>query len=170
MAIMHSPLIPKLRRWLIELTIIVLIITAINLWRESDLASGLAPPLQAATISGEQFTLADADRPTLVYFWGTWCPVCKLTSPNVAALAQDHRVITVAMQSGSDAELLRFLQEHELNMEVINDDGGTIAAQWGVRSVPAFFVIDRHGEIEATTLGISSNWGVRLRLWWAGIG
>lgn len=169
MAIMPLPSIRKLRRWLIELIIIVLLITGINLWRESSLVSGEAPPLQAMTVSGEQFTLVNDNRPTLVYFWGTWCPVCKVTSPSVAAVAQEYRVITVAMQSGNDAELRRFLQEHGLEMEVINDDSGAIAAQWGVQSVPALFFIDRDGSIEATTIGLSSGWGMRLRLWLASL-
>lgn len=165
---MPLPSARKLRRWLIELTIVVLVVTAINLWRESSLASGAAPPLQAVTVSGKPFTLAGADRPTLVYFWGTWCPICKLTSPNVAAVAQDHRVITVAMQSGSDVELRHFLQEHGLEMPVINDDSGIIAGQWGVNSVPALFFINLHGKIEATTIGFTSGWSLRLRLWLAG--
>ena len=159
----------KYRRWFIELAVVLLVVTGINLWRERNLAGGVAPPLQATTVSGAPFTLAGADQPTLVYFWGTWCPICKMTSPNVAAIAEDHRVITVAMQSGSDTEIRRFLQERNLNMAAINDDNGSIAAQWGVKTVPAFFVIDRSGAIKATTLGLSSGWGLRLRLWLASL-
>ncbi|WP_233572037.1 hypothetical protein [Neisseria weixii] len=41
-----------------------------------------------------------------MYFWGTWCGICKYTSSSVEKLHQNHiPVISIALKSGDDTEL-----------------------------------------------------------------
>ena len=44
---------------------------------------------------------------------------------------------------------------------------GSVAASYGFRAVPAFAVIGSDGRIRATSVGYTSEIGMRLRLWWA---
>lgn len=83
------------------------------------------PQLQLTDYQGQAVDLAalSADKPTLVYFWGTWCPICRTTSPSVNTLAaqENYPVVTVAIKSGTDQELHSYLSEHSYNFTTIND-------------------------------------------------
>ncbi len=160
----------KYRRWIIEAAILILVLLGVSLWQGRHLVSGAAPAFAAATIEGTKFTLAASDKPTLVYFWASWCPVCKLTSPNVAAVARDYRVVAVAMQSGDAKEIKHYLAAHELALPVVvADEKGALAARWGVNATPASFIVDGQGRIRFATLGYISTWGLRVRLWLASV-
>jgi hypothetical protein len=93
--------------------------------------------------------------------------VCRLEHGTIEAIAADRPVITVALQSGTDAELTRYLMEHRLKAATLNDHGGEQAANWGVRATPTFFVVDRQRQIRFREVGFTSEWGLRLRLWLA---
>jgi thiol-disulfide isomerase/thioredoxin len=139
----------------------------VRAWQQRDMVVGRAPQLDGTTIQGQPVSLGSSTRPTLVYFWGTWCPVCRLEEGTIEAISADHPVLTVAMQSGSNADLLRYQQERGLKAPVLNDSTGEQAVNWGVRVTPTFFVVDRQGQIRFRETGYTSEIGLRLRLWWA---
>lgn len=156
----------KKHRWLIDATIILAIFIAINWWQARDTASGPAPALIGETIDGELLDLDQYQgKPVLVHFWATWCAVCKLEEGMVNSIAQDHAVVTVAMQSGSDAEVADHVRSRELNnFTVLNDEKGVLSNRWGVSAVPTSFVIDAKGEIAYTVVGLSTGPTLRARL------
>ena len=139
----------------------------VRAWQQRDLVAGRAPPLNGTSVVGQTVTLDAVQRPTLVYFWATWCPVCRLEEATIESIATDHPVVTVAMQSGTDADLVRHQKERGLKAMVLNDNTGEQAGNWGVRVTPTFFVIDRHGRIRFRETGYTSEPGLRIRLWWA---
>ncbi|WP_255211191.1 protein disulfide oxidoreductase [Methylogaea oryzae] len=141
---------------------------AVQAYRGRDVAQGLAPPLSGAIVSGRFFDLAQLrGKPALVYFWATWCGVCKAMQHNIDALAGDVPLITVALQSGDAVAVGRFLQERGIVQPVLLDEDGEAAARYGIRGVPAAFVLGPDGAIRYVALGYSSEWGLRLRLWLA---
>jgi thiol-disulfide isomerase/thioredoxin len=144
------------------------IVFGVRFYQQRALVEGSAPELRAPLLTGSVFDLAgSADRPVLVYFWASWCPVCRLEQGSISALQRDHPVVTVAMQSGSVAEVSAYLREHGLDWPVINDPDGALAARWGVRATPSFFVVDRERTIRFREVGYTSGPGLRLRLWLA---
>jgi peroxiredoxin len=74
-------------------------------------------------------------------------------------------VLTVALQSGEPVEISAYMQGAGLNFPVIPDPDGAIASRWGVRGVPASFILSGDGQIVSTTVGLSTESGLRLRLW-----
>lgn len=91
----------KLRRWLREaavfLALLIAIMVVMDVWRAPQ-----APPAFATTplrtLTGESTTLAtlSEERPVLLYFWASWCGVCRFTTPAVARLAAEgENVMTV---------------------------------------------------------------------------
>jgi len=84
------------------------------------------------------------------------------------SLSVELPVISVALRSGLAEEVRAYMAEHQLRIPVINDPDGSIAAAWGVRATPTAFVVDRHGRIRFREVGYTSEWGWRLRMWWAG--
>ena len=104
---------------------------------------------------------------TLVAFWATWCPVCKAEEGNIVAVAQDHRVISVAMQSGDAAAVTKHLRERVIELPALVDADGRHAANWHVRGVPTHFVVDAAGNVRFRVVGYATTWGLKARLWWA---
>ena len=175
-----SPLSPsRLRAWLAprrllrlggELVLLLALLLAVEAFLTRDAARGLAPPLTATLSDGRSFTLHQFHgAPALVYFWGSWCPVCRAQQGTIDHLAQDVPLLTVAMQSGTAAEVQHYLTQHGLRWATVADEYGDLARQWGVSGVPALFVLDGTGEIRFVTRGYTTGWGLRLRLWWAGL-
>lgn len=163
---------PKRRRWLrwgIELLIFIVAIAGIRAYLQRDVIRGAAPAIAATTLDGTRFELgAGGGRPTLVHFWASWCPVCRAEEGNIENIARDYRVIAVAMQSGDANEVRAHVQKQDWQVPVIVDTDGTLARQYGVRGVPTSFVVDARGNIRTVEVGYTTEWGLRLRLWWAG--
>jgi peroxiredoxin len=159
----------RLRRWGIEAAIVIAVLGAVQWYRARPLVDGQAPELAAPTVAGEEWIDLDAPTsgPRLLYFWATWCPICKLEQGSVADLSQDYDVITVAMQSGTAAEIAAYLDEHGLDLRTVADPIGEISQRWGVVAVPASFIINPDGSIRHRSVGYSMGIGLRLRLWLA---
>lgn len=147
-----------------ELLILTIVFSAFSAYLQRDMIDGKAPQLSATGILGETLNLIDTEQPTLVYFWGSWCGYCKVTSPMVHAVAQDYRVISLAVESGSDAEIKQYMLQHDIDFPTINDTQ-RIHKKWGVRAFPSIYIIDKAGDIKFVTTGLSSSWGLKLRMW-----
>lgn len=156
----------RAREWAINLGLALLVVLAFQWWKGLPLARGPAPPLQGIDLTGQTIDLAnDAGEPVLVHFWAVWCPMCKLGEGSIEAIARDHTVITVALQSGTPDDIRAHLKDGGRTFTTIPDPDGTLAARWGVAGVPTSFVVDREGQIRFATVGLSSGPGLRARLW-----
>ncbi len=160
----------RLKKWAIEVLVFVIVVAGIRSWQQRDMVSGVAPPLQGTTLAGLPYKLpAHPDKPVLVHFWATWCPICRTEQGSIQTIAQDHTVITVAMQSGSEAEVSRFMQQQKLSFPALNDSDGSLSHAWGVNAVPASFIISPDGKIHFVEVGYTTGIGLRFRLWLAGL-
>lgn len=148
----------------------LVIYIAINWWRQPVMPAN--PQLQLLDYQGQTVDLAamSMDKPALVYFWGTWCPVCKTTSPAVNRLsaAGNYPVVTVAIKSGDNQTLDNYLTEHDYGFKTINDENGTIFADWQGQVTPSFVIL-KEGEMTQGLTGIQPEWSLRLRLWLSSI-
>jgi len=137
----------------------------VDLWRAQDLVSGKAPQLTAVSVQGEAVDLfaMSQEKPVLVYFWATWCSVCSTVSPSVNFVSDGAQVVTVALSSGADERVQRYLGAKDYDFTVINDEKGLISREWGISVTPTLFVIDK-GEISSVTTGFTSPFGMWARL------
>lgn len=163
----------KLRRWGRELLILLLIALAM-VWGMDQLRKPVLPVGFSATLvqtlDGEQVSIAalSAERPLLIYVWATWCGICRYTTPAVEKLAQEGgNVLSVALRSGDDGQLARWMAKKQLTLLVVNDASGALSRQWQVGVTPTLVIVSK-GKVVGTTTGWSSYWGMKLRLWWAG--
>lgn len=162
----------RLRRWGKEalwlLLFGVVISTALDFWRSPALPEGNPLP----TLTLQDGTTADLqamsrDKPLLVYYWASWCGVCRFTTPTVEQMWQEgDNVLTVALRSGNDEQLRRGMTKKGLSFPTHNDEQGTLAARWQVGVTPSFLIL-KDGKVVGTTTGWSSRWGLKLRLLWA---
>mgnify|MGYP006281266527 CR=1 FL=1 len=172
-----NPLL-RLGRWLrrrgprlaLELVLLLALVWGMEAFLTRDAAHGPAPPLAGTTVSGAELDLrALRGEPALVYFWASWCPVCRAQQGAVAAVAADHPVVTVAMRSGGPEAVRAHLAEQGLALPTLADPEGRLAARYGVAGVPMAFVLGPEGKVRFVTRGYTTGWGLRLRLWLAGL-
>lgn len=158
------------RRRLISLAIQVLIMLAIyfaaRAWMQKDMVDGPAPAIEAHDLYGQPVSLADyRDGPLLIHFWATWCKICELEKGAIQKINQDWPVLSIAMQSGTATQIKNYMDDKGLNWKTVVDDEGRIAARYGVHGVPASFIVDQNGNVTFKETGLTSSWGLRLRLW-----
>lgn len=102
------PMLSKLRRWLREGAILLVLLAGViillDVWRSPQMPAMFdSTPLH--TLDGETVTLASIseERPVLLYFWASWCGICRFTTPDVARLqSEGESVMTIALRSGND--------------------------------------------------------------------
>ena len=160
----------RYRSWLINLMLILAVFIGVQWWKARPLATGPAPALTGPLLDGRPFDLkalleSGGGRPVLVHFWATWCPVCRLGQGGIEAIARDHALVSVALQSGDERDIRDFMGKEGLSFPVLPDPYGEAASAWGVAGVPASFVVDASGRIRFATVGYTTEAGLRARLW-----
>ncbi|MDG6773711.1 protein disulfide oxidoreductase [Thiomicrorhabdus sp. ZW0627] len=168
---------PKLPLWkkgwfknLMTVVIFVLVYLSIRPFMQGEVVEGSVPALQMQTITGETIDLKSIDRPTLIHIWATWCPICGVTKGGIESISDDYPVINIATQSGDDEQLLSYAKQNDMKPQIIvNDLDGQILKHFGAKAVPADFIVDSNGEIQFVEVGFTTELGLRLRLWWAGL-
>lgn len=162
------------RRWLVELAVFVLALIAIQWWQSWNVPDGPAPAIEAPFADGRHGSLAEwrgayPGQPVAVYFWADWCSICKAQQRSVESLRADWPVLTVAMQSGDAPAVAKVLRERGLDWSTAIDADGRITSAYGLRGVPAIVVIGGDGRVRSVSVGFTTELGMRLRLWWAGL-
>jgi len=156
------------KRHLLTLLLFLLIYGGVRSYQLSGYTQGEAPTFSATSIQGHAFNLTDyRGQPVLIYFWATWCPVCKLERGTIEGLSEDYPVITVASWSEDAAAVQSYFDSAKLRLTTINDPEATLAGLYGVNGVPSFFVLDGDGQIRFIERGYTTSIGLRLRLWLA---
>jgi thiol-disulfide isomerase/thioredoxin len=90
-------------------------------------------------------------------FWATWCPPCRAEMPSMETLYQRYRgrdleFLAVDLQESRD-EVAAFLEEQNLSFPAGLDSSGQIGNLYGIRGIPATFIIDKEGLIIAAVVG-----------------
>lgn len=154
-------------RWLIEFTVIAIIILGIRVWQQRHLLDGQAPNFEHVTLSGSTIQLKNYQgEPVLLHFWASWCPMCELEQGGVSSINKDWKVITIAFQSGNAADVQRYMERKNITDWVtIADEDGKLAQQYGITGVPTSYILDKSGNIRFREVGLTSSWGLRMRLW-----
>lgn len=122
-------------------------------------------------LSGQRLTLEQLgrDRAVLVYFWGSWCGVCRYQSPIIDDLAADGvPVVGVAVRSGSASEVAAYMEKRGLGFPTVNDEDGSLSGAWRIVATPTVVLV-KNGKMVHYTTGISSYWGLRARIFQADV-
>lgn len=163
---------PRIRRWLFDLAWVAIALLALSLWQVRNLPEGPAPASIGFDLEGRPVrwgagqTFAPG-RPMLLVFWASWCPICRFEEEALAKLAADWPVLLIATQSGDAAELARYFAARGIALPTVIDAQGEMARIWRVTATPTHFVIDAQGRIRHRSVGYTTPWGLRARLWWA---
>ncbi|GAA4725065.1 cytochrome c-type biogenesis protein CcmF [Promicromonospora umidemergens] len=115
-------------------------------------APGPAPPLAGEGLDGHEYDVADLrGSVVLVAAWASWCAPCRDEMP-VLVDAQEEladaglEVLGINVRDLPDPAR-RFVAEHDLSFPSIMDQQGTMSVAWGLRGVPATYLVDREGRL-----------------------
>jgi len=125
----------------------------------------LAPTMDLDVIRGED-QLAK-DRPDLLYFWATWCVICKHALPEIMAYAKERHADLIAI-TDEDPELVRrFLADQkEPFPEIVAIDKHRVTFQgYGVSGTPSFVIVDPDGVVRLYQTGYTLDGGLHVDGW-----
>ncbi|CAA6821909.1 MAG: Membrane protein, suppressor for copper-sensitivity ScsD [uncultured Sulfurovum sp.] len=153
-----------LKEVLTTLVLLFIISQVINFIRKPEIKENIYT-YQLHDIENQAIDFFDYKEETLVvHFWGTWCPTCKLEASNIQTLSDQYNVISIAVNSGTDEVLAKYMDEHNLDYKVINDTKGALAAKFNIEAYPTTLIYNTKGELKFTEVGYSTTLGLKARL------
>ena len=149
----------------IGLLILFIISNVLSYIRKPDLTSSTFPQTKSQLIDGSYFESSKIKgKPLLVHFWALWCPTCKLEASNIQALSKKYEVLTIAVQSGSDEALNKYMADNKFDFKVINDTYGNWAKEFKIEAFPTTFIYNKKGELKFTEVGYTTTAGLFARM------
>jgi len=112
-------------------------------------------PFEVKDLEGKTLNLSDyKGKVVLLDFWATWCGPCKVEMPNVVRLhkkfsSKGFEIIGISLDQRR-GDLERYIAANDMNWPQHFDGKGWqngIAVKYGVKSIPATYLIDRQGKI-----------------------
>lgn len=122
----------------------------------------VAPNFTGLTPQGKTLALNDIKaRVTIIDFWASWCKPCRSENPNVVKMYNKYHdkgleILGVSLDNENQKERwVNAIEKDGLTWPQISNLKGwqePIAQQYGVRSIPATFVLDENGKIISKNL------------------
>lgn len=159
----------KLKKYIKEILSFIVILTifanALSYYKSTSLNKDKLDIQNLTLIDKTKFQINN-NKPTLVHFWATWCPTCKIEAPNIQKLSKDYEVLTIAVSSKNDENIKNYLKENNLNFKVFNDLDGRYARKFNISVFPTTLIYDKDKNLQFSEVGYTSTWGLILRMWW----
>ncbi len=121
-----------------------------------------APNFKVATTSGQQVSMDNYRGRVLVLdFFATWCQPCRASIPHLVEMNKKYGkqgLYILGMGADEDGEgaVKAFADQNRITYPVALA-GETTLADYGVRSVPVMFVIDKKGRIAEVFRGFTDD-------------
>lgn len=131
-----------------------------------------APPFTLETPQGVSHSLDDYQgQPVLVFFWASWCSICKSAMPGLEAVYQDLAsegfmilAINTTFQDSLPAAM-DYFQAQGFTYTMLLDQEGLVANNYQMRAIPTSILIDRDGIVRDVIIGSGMSEGfLRARL------
>jgi peroxiredoxin len=116
-----------------------------------------APKFSGPTPDGDILSLEEAmGKVTLIDFWASWCKPCRIENPNIVSIYEDYKdrgfsVVGVSLDKPNSKDAwTKAIADDNLNWNHISNLKqwqDPIAQKYGVRAIPAAFLIDEDGII-----------------------
>jgi peroxiredoxin len=120
-----------------------------------------APDFSFTTAEGEYVSLDDLRGKVVVLdFWGTWCPPCVESVPELRTLhkrySKEPSFMLIGISSDSDEQEWKdFTAKNKMIWPQYRDKDQKVQRAFGVRAFPTYVVIDHEGIVQFRSVGLS---------------
>ena len=149
--------------FVITLTILANIV---SYYKSTDLNKN-SLELNSVTLLDETVFTIKKEKPLLIHFWATWCPICSVEASNIQTISEKFEVLTIAVDSVSKEEIHNYLEKHDLDFKVIDDFNKQYASKFNISVYPTTFIYDKNKNLVFSEVGYTSTIGLYLRMIWA---
>lgn len=117
-----------------------------------------APPIKVVSTSGQQISLANYKGYVLVIdFFATWCPPCREVVPHLNGLSRKYgkqglQILGLSLDDGDEEAVKDFIASKRVVYPVALA-GQDVQADYGLRSLPTAYVIDKRGNVADRFMG-----------------
>ncbi|MGH7895477.1 MAG: redoxin family protein [Candidatus Binatia bacterium] len=127
----------------------------------------IAPPLRVDSYRGTAPTTLADGRPRILFFWATWCGICKTAVPELLAFEKARGVQAIAITDEDGAELDPFftIWKDPFPATVVSDQARAAFRNYGVSGTPTFVMVDDKGVVQSYSTGYSKAKGLRIDGW-----
>ena len=131
---------------------------------------GRLPALTARRRDGTLIELDALPRTTLVHFWATWCPPCRVELPALLRASEEGSVDVLLVALDPDWAAVERFMGGATPDGVVLGDAARVEAALGVRALPVTLLVAPKGQLRLRFEG-ARDWGdARLRRSWRGPG
>lgn len=130
-----------------------------------------APDFTLKDIGGNTVKLSDyKGKVVFLDFWASWCPPCRNSIPAIIALHKEFEsnkdVVILGINVGERLDTVQeFMQKENMTYTILLGDNA-VSRNYRVNGIPAFFIIDKEGNIvknySGYRSGIESDWSKQI--------
>lgn len=161
-----------MKKYIKEIVSFVIILTIlaniVSYYKSTDLNKDTLDLTTIKLLDDTLYTL-DKQKPILIHFWATWCPICDVEASNIQKISNNFEVITIAVDSTSTTEIKNYLEKNNLNFKVVNDLDKQYAKKFNISVFPTTFIYDKNKKLVFSEVGYTSTIGLYLRMIWASL-
>lgn len=120
-----------------------------------------APDFTLTDMNGKQVRLSDLrGQKVLINFWTTWCKYCREEMPVLQKFYEQTKdknwqvlMVNITSSERNLSDVENYLKENQFTFPVLLDKDGSVAAIYGINSIPTSFILNEKGEVVTTKIG-----------------
>ncbi len=126
-------------------------------------AERAAPDFLLRQIDGDPIRLSDLQgQPVIVNFWATWCSSCRVETPGLIDLYEQHQPAGLLMLGvnlrENESSIAAFVADFGVPYPIVLDRSGEVANTWQIGGpfggIPATYFIDATGVVRKVVYGL----------------
>ncbi len=128
-----------------------------------------APNFEFTTSKGETISLSELTGKTVVLdFWGTWCPPCRASVPEIKELTRKYpadKLVVISISSDTDESAWsKFIADKKMDWVQYRDADHKMRTAYHVEYFPTYIVIDQNGNVRDRFSGLDPRETLQSRI------